>query len=151
VALNNDEIKLKAGQEYKFLVDLDNKIHKNSRPAAESSVKVGNSTKWNSKKLKKPIATRNHHHHHYNHHNQFQLKREQQSIKSKRDIYSQTAKVAVANGMRIDSYELESQKKRQLILNSHIEKDDDKSNGVCLYANIKVKINECFEKSNDCR
>lgn len=81
------------------------------------------------------------------------------------------------NYVRIDTYELDNQKKRQLVTSSsaasvsgasllaaspHLqspmssimaERDDenDKSKGVCLYANVNVKIAECFEKHHDCK
>lgn len=62
------------------------------------------------------------------------------------------------NMVRIDTYELDSQKKRQLVANpsqslQNIEREDDmdKSKGICLYANVKAKIGACFEKNSDCK
>lgn len=61
------------------------------------------------------------------------------------------------NMVRIDTYELDSQKKRQLVANpsqslQNIEREDDmdKSKGICLYVNVKAKIGACFEKNSDC-
>lgn len=79
------------------------------------------------------------------------------------------------NLVRIDTYELDNQKKRQLVsavvphqqqqqsplsimaatttTTTTTEKDDeiDKSKGICLFANVNAKIGECFDKHNDCK
>lgn len=64
------------------------------------------------------------------------------------------------NLMRIDTYELDNQKKRQLIaqaqqhtLTSALEKEDDldKSKTMCSYYSVSSRIGECFEKHHDCK
>lgn len=68
---------------------------------------------------------------------------------SKRDVSDLFSNLKLLNS---DPYDLDEEQasKRQIILNSSQYHEKDKSNSICLYSNIKNKINECFQKSSDC-
>lgn len=71
------------------------------------------------------------------------------SNKTRRDISDLFKNMKILDS---DPYEPE-QKKRFLFQNSNIQSEfeQDKAAGLCSYSNIRSKMNECFQKSDQCR